>query len=131
MIIDCHCHVSGVGELFSVNANVPRVRELQANLKARADKTPPGQWVEAIMFDDTKLTDGPLTRAHLDAVSTVHPVGVHHRGGHTSWYNSYAFAKAGVSRDTPDPDHGRFFRDASAHARAWKAYERLIGSHAP
>ncbi len=42
--IDCHCHVNGVGELFSVNANVPRVRELQANLKARADKTPPGQW---------------------------------------------------------------------------------------
>ena len=53
--IDTHCHVSGVGELYSVNANVPRVRELQAALKAKADKTPPGQWVEGIMFDDTKL----------------------------------------------------------------------------
>ncbi len=110
--IDCHCHVSGVGELFSVNANVPRVRELQANLKARADKTPPGQWVEAIMFDDTKL-DVPLTRKELDEVSRDHPIVVGHRGGHTSWYNSKAFELAGVTKDTPDPEHGRFFRDES------------------
>jgi predicted amidohydrolase YtcJ len=110
--IDCHCHVSGVGELFSVNANVPRVRELQANLKARADKTPPGQWVEAIMFDDTKL-DVPLTRKELDEVSRDHPIVVGHRGGHTSWYNSKAFELAGVTKSTPDPEHGLFFRDQS------------------
>ena len=110
--IDCHCHVSGVGELYSVNANVPRVRELQANLKAKADKTPPGQWVEAIMFDDTKL-DVTLTRKQLDEVSRDHPIAVNHRGGHTSWYNSKAFEMAGITRATPDPDHGRFFRDES------------------
>lgn len=108
--IDTHCHVSGVGELFSVNANVPRVRELQANLKAKSDKTPPGQWVEAIMFDDTKL-DVALTRKELDEVSRDHPIAVNHRGGHTSWYNSKAFELAGVTKATPDPDHGRFFRD--------------------
>ena len=88
--IDCHCHVGGVGELFSANANVPRVRELQANLKARTDKTPPGQWVEAIMFDDTKL-DVTLTRKELDEVSRDHPIAVNHRGGHTSWYNTKSF----------------------------------------
>jgi len=110
--IDCHCHVSGVGELFSVNANVPRVRELQANLKARTDKTPPGQWVEAIMFDDTKL-DVALTRKELDEVSRDHPIAVNHRGGHTSWYNTKAFELAGITKNTPDPDHGRFFKDES------------------
>ena len=45
--IDTHCHVSGVGELYSVNANVRRVRELQANLKAKADKTPPASGSKA------------------------------------------------------------------------------------
>ena len=110
--IDCHCHVGGVGELFSVNAQVPRVRELQANLKARVDKTPPGQWVEAIMFDDTKL-DVTLTRKELDEVSRDHPIAVNHRGGHTSWYNTKAFELAGITKNTPDPDHGRFFRDES------------------
>lgn len=110
--IDCHCHVSGVGELYSVNANVPRVRELQANLRAKADTTPPGQWVEAIMFDDTKL-DVVLTMPFLDEVTRDHPLVVNHRGGHTSWYNSKAFEMAGITKATPDPAHGRFFRDDS------------------
>ncbi len=110
--IDTHCHVSGVGELYNVNANVRRVRELQANLRAKADKTPPGQWVTAIMFDDTKL-DVPLTARHLDEVSKEHPISVGHRGGHTTWYNSKAFELAGITKNTPDPDHGRFFRDES------------------
>ena len=108
--IDTHCHVSGVNELYAVNANVRRVRELLANLRAKADNTPAGMWVTAVMFDDTKL-DVPLTRQHLDEVSKEHPIVVGHRGGHTSWYNSKAFELAGVTRNTPDPDHGRFFRD--------------------
>jgi hypothetical protein len=108
--IDCHCHVSGVSELYSVNANVRRVRELQANLREKADKTPPGQWVTAVMFDDTKL-DVPLTKRQLDEVSSQHPIAVNHRGGHTSWYNSKALDLAGITKATPDPDHGRFFRD--------------------
>jgi len=110
--IDTHCHVSGVGELYSVNANVRRVRELQANLKAKADKTPPGEWVEGIMFDDTKL-DVVLTKRFLDEVTRDHPLVVNHRGGHTSWFNSKAFEMAGITTDTPDPEHGRFFRDES------------------
>ena len=108
--IDTHCHVSGVNELYSVNANVRRVRELLANLRQKADKTPAGTWISAVMFDDTKL-DVPLTRQHLDEVSTDHPIVVGHRGGHTSWYNTKAFTLAGVTKNTPDPDHGRFFRD--------------------
>ena len=40
-----------------------------------------------------------------------HPVNVAHRGGHTNWYNSAAFALAGITRDTPDPPDGRFTRD--------------------
>jgi predicted amidohydrolase YtcJ len=108
--IDTHCHVSGVNELYSVNANVRRVRELLGNLRQKADQTPSGQWVTAVMFDDTKL-DVPLTRQHLDEVSREHPVVVNHRGGHTSWYNTKAFDLAGITKSTPDPDHGRFFRD--------------------
>ena len=110
--IDTHCHPSGVNELFEVNANVRTIRELQANLQKKAATTPAGFWVNGYMFDDTKL-DRPLTRRDLDEVSTAHPIAVNHRGGHTSWYNSTALKLAGVTRDTPDPDHGRFFRDAS------------------
>ncbi len=109
--IDAHCHVSGVNELFGVNTNLRTVKAIQDALRARAAKTPPGQWVTAFMFDDTKLDDGPLHRRHLDEAVPDHPVSVGHRGGHTTWYNSVAFKLAGITRTTSDPEHGRFFRD--------------------
>ena len=109
--IDCHCHPSGVTELYDVDANLRSVRAIQDALRKKVSQTAPGFWVDAYMFDDTKLTDGPLTRAHLDAVSTNHPIGVHHRGGHTSWYNTKAFELAGVTKNTPDPRGGRYFRE--------------------
>jgi predicted amidohydrolase YtcJ len=111
--IDCHCHPSGVNELYGVNCNLRRVGDVQKAIRAKAQKTPPGFWVQGFMFDDTKLEDGPLHRRHLDEATRDHPVAIGHRGGHTSWYNSKAFELAGVTRNTPDPDHGRFFRDST------------------
>ncbi len=109
--IDSHSHPRGVNELYSVNANVPRVRELQAAIRAKVDRTKPGVWIDSFMFDDTKL-DVELTRKYLDEVAPDNPVSVNHRGGHTSWYNSKALELAGITKNTPDPDHGRFFRGA-------------------
>jgi hypothetical protein len=108
--IDTHCHPSGVNELYEVDANVRTVKELQQALLQKAGSTPPGFWVSAYMFDDTKL-DVPLHRKHLDEVVPNHPAAVNHRGGHTSWYNSKALELAGITRNTRDPEHGRFFRD--------------------
>ena len=42
---------------------------------------------------------------------------VRHRGGHTSYYNSKAFALAGVTKNTPDPPGGTFDRDAERRAQ--------------
>jgi predicted amidohydrolase YtcJ len=111
--MDCHCHPSGVNELYEVNANLRSVAAIQEALRKKVATTQPGFWINGYMFDDTKLTDGPLTKAALDAVSTNHPIGVHHRGGHTSWYNSKAMELAGVTKNTPDPSDGRFFKDAN------------------
>jgi predicted amidohydrolase YtcJ len=110
--IDTHCHPSGVAELYDVNTNLGSIAAIVAALRKKAASTPPGFWVSGYMFDDTKLSEGrPLHRKDLDAVSANHPVVVGHRGGHTSWYNSKAFELAKVTRDTPDPRDGRFFRD--------------------
>src|SRR3954467_3578437 len=78
--IDCHCHPSGVTELYDVDANLRSVKEIQDALRKKGATTPPGFWTAGNMSTDTKLSDGPLTKAHLDAVSTQHPIGVHHRG---------------------------------------------------
>ena len=111
--IDCHCHPSGVSELYGVNTNLRRITDIQKAIHAKAQKTPAGYWVEGFMFDDTKLDDGTLQRRHLDEATRDHPVVIRHRGGHTSWYNSKALELAGITPSTPDPEHGRFFRDAA------------------
>ena len=108
--IDAHCHPSGVDELFGVNMNLRTVREIQAAIRQKAETSVPEVWIDGFMFDDTKL-DRPLTRKDLDEATTEHPVSVAHRGGHTTWYNSKALELAGITRDTPDPPDGRFFRE--------------------
>jgi predicted amidohydrolase YtcJ len=108
--IDCHCHPSGVQELYGVNTNLRTVREIQAAIRKKAESTPPGTWINGFMFDDTKL-DRPLTRKDLDEATREHPVSVAHRGGHTNFYNSKAFELAGITNQTPDPSDGRFFRE--------------------
>ena len=118
--IDCHVHADGETLLYEVLVGNPfdvefvTIDSIVAKLRQRAMKTPPGHWVEGYFYDDTKVKDGRLvTRADLDRVSTSHPVAVYHRGGHTSFYNSKAFALAGVTRETPQPFGGTFDRDPS------------------
>jgi len=116
--IDCHNHPRGTTLLYEVLVGNPfevervSIASIVEKLRARAGQTPAGTWVEGFFFDDTKLKDGrPLTVRDLDQVSTEHPVAVHHRGGHTSFYNSKALALAGVTRQTPNPTGGTFDRD--------------------
>ncbi len=53
-----------------------------------------------------------MTCHDLDKVSRDLPVAVHHRGGHTTYYNSKALALAGITRDTPNTESGTYDRDA-------------------
>ncbi|NCF14877.1 MAG: amidohydrolase family protein, partial [Gammaproteobacteria bacterium] len=110
--IDAHSHPLLAQEGISANVNLRRIADVQAALKAQANKTPAGHWVLGSMYDDTKFEDGrPLTREDLDKAVPEHPVFVRHRGGHTAVVNSKAFELAGVSIETPDPVGGRYFRE--------------------
>jgi hypothetical protein len=116
--IDCHNHAPGTMLLYEVHVGNPfevefvTIASVVEKLRARAQKTPPGTWVEGYFFDDTKVKDGRLLNvADLDRVSKEHPVAVHHRGGHTSFFNSKAFELAGVTRNTQNPPGGTFDRD--------------------
>jgi len=118
--IDAHNHASGATLLYEVLVGNPYDVEIVSidsiidKLKARASGTPPGFWVEGFFFDDTKLKDKrPLDTHDLDRVSSEHPVAVHHRGGHTAFYNTKALELAGITRDTPNPAGGTFDRDAT------------------
>jgi predicted amidohydrolase YtcJ len=118
--IDTHNHAGGTTLLYEVLVGNPfevefvTIDSIIRKLRARAAQTPPGTWVDGYFFDDTKVKDGrQLNIRDLDQVSRDHPVAVHHRGGHTSFYNSKAFEIAGVDRQTPNPAGGTFDRDAT------------------
>jgi predicted amidohydrolase YtcJ len=118
--IDTHNHAGGATLLYEVLVGNPfevefvTIDSIIQKLRARAAQTPPGTWVEGYFFDDTKVKDGrQLNVRDLDQVSKDHPVAVHHRGGHTSFYNSKAFEMADVNLQTPNPEGGTFDRDAT------------------
>ena len=118
--IDCHNHAPGNVLLYEVVVGNPYVVEFVTiasiidKLRARAHETPPGVWVEGYFFDDTKVKDKRQLNVHdLDQVSKDHPVAVHHRGGHTSFYNSKALEMADINKQTPNPPGGTFDRDAN------------------
>ena len=120
--IDCHNHCEGTTLLYDVLVGNPyevefvTIASIVQKLRAKALKTPAGFWVDGYFFDDTKVKDNRQLNVHdLDKVSTEHPVCVHHRGGHTSFYNSKAFELAGITRNTSNPAGGTFDRDADGN----------------
>ena len=118
--IDCHNHAPGDVLLYEVLVGNPYVVEFVTidsiieKLRAKAQKTPPGMWVEGFFFDDTKVKDNRQLNVHdLDQVSRDHPVVVRHRGGHTSFYNSKALELADINKQTPNPPGGTYDKDAN------------------
>jgi predicted amidohydrolase YtcJ len=118
--IDCHNHATGEVLLYEVLVGNPyevefvTIDSIVEKLRTKAARTPPGTWVEGYFFDDTKVKDNRLLNVHdLDKVSKDHPVVVHHRGGHTSFYNSKALEMADIQKSTPDPPGGTYDRDAN------------------
>src|SRR5579859_7767672 len=118
--IDCHNHAVGDQLLYEVIVGNPfevefvTVGSIIDKLNAKARQTPPGTWVEGYFFDDTKVKDKRQLNVHdLDQVSKEHPVAIHHRGGHTAFYNSKALQLAGVTKATPNVPGGTYDRDAN------------------
>src|SRR5580700_8930061 len=132
--IDCHNHAPGEVLLYEVIVGNPYVVEFVTidsivdKLRSKAAQTPPGTWVEGYFFDDTKVKDNRLLNVRdLDKVSTDHPVAVHHRGGHTSFYNSKALALANITRDTPNPPDGTYDRDPNGDLNG-RVTDRALGA---
>lgn len=88
----------------------PTMDDLIAVLKAKADRTPPGQLIRGVRYQDTKLGRHP-TRHDLDKVSTKHPIRISHSSGHVTAVNSYILEASGITKATKDPSGGSFDRE--------------------
>lgn len=61
------------------------------------------------------ITPGTLdvSRQALDKISETKAIFIYEANGHVAHVNSLAFKLAGITKDTPDPPHGRFIRTSS------------------
>ncbi|MBL7168708.1 amidohydrolase [Candidatus Bathyarchaeota archaeon] len=113
-LIDSHMHPGSYGVFWvrgvRCGPDVASIDELLERIKGKADATPKGKWILGYTLDDVKLGRYP-TRAELDNVCPDNPLYIQRRDGHIGVVNSLALKAGGITKDTPDPPHGKIDRD--------------------
>jgi predicted amidohydrolase YtcJ len=119
-LIDTHTHamdwaVSVVrGQLDLRYPNVKSIADVQAKIRERVVALKPGEWIEGLAWDDSKLSDDRyITRQDLDSVAPNNPVYLEHVTGHLAATNSAALKLAGIDASTPNPSGGLIDHDKS------------------
>ena len=127
--IDAHHHFVGVGgaeEAIDCKApGMQGIAAIQEAVRQRAASLPAGH-MDSRAADTTspRLAEQRHPNRHdFDAVAPEHPVVFTRTCGHIIAFNTKAMEVAGLAFDTPDPDGGRFDRDADGKI-AGVAYER-------
>ena len=115
-LIDSHNHMVLFGKQLQdveVSPNtVSNLDELCRAIAERAAQTPPGQWVKAWGYDNTRLAENAHpTRDVLDRAAPDHPVSLMRTCMHVMAVNSKALELASITDDQPDPEGGEFRRD--------------------
>ncbi len=115
--IDAHAHPRPIYDedspWYNIEAGPDKVKsldELIAAIRRKAAKAPKGVLITGTGYQETKLGKHP-TRHDLDKATTDHPVVIRHSSGHLSVCNSLALQLAKVTKDTADPQGGKFERD--------------------
>jgi predicted amidohydrolase YtcJ len=101
-------------------------------IAAYAAEHPDAGWILGGGWSLADFPGGVPRREDLDRIVPDRPVCLPNRDGHDVWVNSRALELAGVTRDTPDPAHGRIARDpdgtplGTLHEGAGDLVERLV-----
>jgi predicted amidohydrolase YtcJ len=116
-LIDAHNHFLATGEsLAAVDVRTLGATSRRHLIDAVADaaaRTELGGLITGFGFDPSKYPDGAPDRRDLDAAAPQHRVLIYHVSGHGALVSSAVLGAAGVTRDTGDPEGGRFVRDAA------------------
>ncbi len=111
---DAHLHFANGGlYLLGIDLRPARdEREFVRILKEYIYKVPKGEWITGGNWDHENWPSKKHPRRELiDAVTPDHPVLVSRLDGHMALANTLALKRAGITRDTPDPQGGEIVRD--------------------
>ena len=112
---DAHVHfLNGGFDLSGVDLrHAKSPQELAEQLGNFADKTSKDRWITGGSWDHERWPGAPLpTKELIDPVTPATPVFVRRLDGHMALANSLALKRAGVTRETKDPEGGLIVRDA-------------------
>jgi predicted amidohydrolase YtcJ len=134
---DSHMHVLPYGVYLgqadlSPAAGVRDARALAQTLRRWADANPQSEWALGNRYDQNVFPGAKHpTRQDLDALFPQQPVFVVQTSAHAGACNSAALKRAGITRDTPDPDGGKIVRDASGEPTGvlLESAAELVTSH--
>jgi predicted amidohydrolase YtcJ len=114
-LIDAHVHLLSLGvarltlDLVGTKSE-DRVADL---VRERVGASEPGQWIRGRGWDQNEWRSRQFpSHEILDRVAPNNPVYLMRVDGHAAWVNKKALEIAGITSKTPDPDGGRFLRDA-------------------
>lgn len=112
--VDNHTHfVDGGLDLSQVDLrDAATPEELARRLGAFARSVAPGRWITGGNWDHEQWGGTLPTRHQIDAATGEVPVFVRRLDGHMALVNTAALRRAGITRDTRDPDGGTIVRDA-------------------
>lgn len=116
--IDAHCHAGIYGTAKrQVSCNGPDVNsieDIRNKIREKAKSTPLDQWILGRGYREFELAEGRHPdRWDLDQAAPDHKVFLMRTCGHIAVVNSRVLSEFGIGKDTPDPDGGRFERDAT------------------
>jgi len=113
---DAHLHLASAGfEKLSLNlVGVKDIEEFRGRIRARAEKSAPGEWIVGGGWDHTLWPVKELpTRWDVDEVAGQHPVFLQRVDGHIAVANTRALQLASITLASKDPAGGQIDRDAS------------------
>ncbi|MDN6748098.1 MAG: amidohydrolase, partial [Brevibacterium sp.] len=115
--VDPHAHPLMYGQLHTwidvspnVATSIPEIIEV---LRRESAKLPAGVPIRGYGYEQRNLTElRHPTRHELDEVARDREVYIMNASGHGGVVNTFTFEKFGVTRDTPNPEGGEFFRNS-------------------
>ena len=110
---DSHVHpISGGIDALEVNLHgLEKPAEVLERIREYAAAHPDAAWVRGSGWELPTFPGANPSKTLLDQIVPDRPVYLDAMDGHSAWVNSKALAIAGVTKDTPDPPHGRIERD--------------------
>lgn len=113
-LVDNHLHLMAYGMERSLPdlSPVKSKEELLEQVRKEAARTPPGQWIRGLHWDENKWEQACIpSLADLDAAAPSHPVLLTRSCYHVQLVNTAALRAAGIAPDQKAPGDGSFGRD--------------------